>query len=117
LNYAFNNYQLNTLSLQDEHIDSITVNKGINPKLYVDVKDNVKMPLREDERKKLKEKITFPREVEAPVKKGQELGSITWELDGQELCKSTLIASADDRKKNIYDYFMDLVEELGRITQ
>lgn len=117
LNYAFKNYQLNTLSLKDEHIDSITVNKGINPKLYVDVKDNVKMPLREDERKKLQEKITLPREVEAPVKKGQELGTITWELDGQELCRSTLIASADDRKKNIRDYFMDMVEELGRLTQ
>jgi len=117
LNYAFNNYQLNTLSLKDEHKDSIVVNKGAIQKLNVDVENSVKIPLTEDERKKLKEKISLPKEVKAPVKKGQKLGSITWELDGQELCSSTLIASEDVRRKNIRDYFIDLVEELGRLTQ
>lgn len=117
LDYAFNNYHVNTLAIKDEHINSISVEKGINPKVYVDVKDSVKMPMREDERKKLEEKINLPEEVPAPVKKGQELGTISWVLNGEELSRSTLIASEDVRRKNVFDYFKDMLGELGRISK
>jgi len=117
LNYAFSNYNLSFLALKGESIENINVEKGINRSLTVAVKDEVKLPLREDERKLLERKVDLPKEVMAPVKKGQELGSVKWVLNGQELGRSSLIASEDIRRKNYYDYFKELLGEMGRLAK
>ena len=117
LNYAFSNYHMSTIAIKNEAVDNIKVDRGINPKVTVCVEEEVKLPLRNDEMKNLSRVVELPKEVPAPVEKGQEIGSVKWFLNGQELYKTPLVASSDIRKKNFYDYFKDILGELGRLTK
>lgn len=117
LNYAFSNYHLSTIATKNEAVDSIKVDRGITQNVTACIENEVKLPLRNDELKNLNKVIDLPREIPAPVEKGQEVGNVRWLLNGQELIKSPIVAASDIRKKNFYDYFKDLLGELGKLTK
>lgn len=80
LNY-FDNY---TLLEKGQEIETLPVWLGKTDTVKAIVPQEIKLTLPKSKRSKLKATVTYPSVVEAPIKKGQELGKITFSLPDEE---------------------------------
>lgn len=54
-------------------------------------------------------RIEMKKELNAPVKKGEEVGDLIYELDGTEIGHVRILASMSSEKASIWDYFKKLL--------
>ena len=65
--------------------------------------------LQKGQGKNVKEELTLPEELVAPVQKGQVVGKITWRLDGKEIGCSEIVATQDVPRLSFLDLFVKLL--------
>lgn len=61
---------------------------------------------------KIKRKTIFKKEIVAPIKKGEEIGSVIYTLDGKEIDKIPILASEEVKEAGFTDYFYKLLKRL-----
>lgn len=61
---------------------------------------------------KIEKKIMFKPHIKAPVKKGDEIGSVVYILDGKEIDKIPIKASEDVKEASYITYFQRLLKRL-----
>lgn len=54
-------------------------------------------------------KVKMEKRVQAPVKKGDEVGRLIYELNGKEIGQIRILAGASSEKADIWDYFKKLL--------
>lgn len=81
LDYGFNNYSV--IAPKMKKLKSIKVNKGMkeNVPLCSDLPESILVKKGEDA--KIERKVEIPNEVDAPVKKNQVIGKVTYKLNGK----------------------------------
>lgn len=106
LNYGFNSYKLSTIYKKDKVIDEVRVEKG--------KKESVKLVLMEDATELLNindknKKYTINvklKEIEAPVKVGDKVGTAeVIDNDGNIVAKVGITIKENIDKANLWDYF------------
>lgn len=93
--WAFDSFELKTLITADEPIKELKVNsaKGLDYVILMPMTDiSVLLPKDTDEAK-ITRTIDAPDSIDAPVSKGQRIGSISLSLDGVEYGRVDLISS------------------------
>ena len=65
--------------------------------------------VKKGEAKKIEVKKTMPDEINAPVKKGDKIGELSFILDGKEIAKKDIIASEDVGKIKLYKMYMKIL--------
>ena len=94
-NYGFAKYKAVNLADAGQVVGEIEIGKGEAEKLKVITKDPVGLVVTKGHEKNVKGKINLPDKVDAPVKRGQVLGSYVITKDGQEVQKVDLVAQKD----------------------
>lgn len=112
LNYGFGKCQLYT-DESSEGIESVPIENGVEDMVkaeragtfsYLDANGaNINS---------IERKVTFNDSVSAPLKKGDEIGSIIYTLDGEEIGKTAVVAAENMKKASFIDYLSDALEEL-----
>lgn len=97
-NYGFAKYKAVNLADAGQVVGEIEIGKGEAEKLKVITKDPVGLVVTKGHEKNVKGKINLPDKVDAPVKRGQVLGSYVITKDGQEVQKVDLVAQKDVSK-------------------
>ncbi len=92
LDYGFENYSLHTLMKSGEHVGDINVAHGMEEGFSVYTDQDVSYPLTEEEYARVQKKIYIESAIEAPVSKGQLVGTIDIWLDGKRVYSSNLTA-------------------------
>jgi len=104
LNYGFANYEGKYYVEKDEKIADVEVNRGKKTKVEAiadsDIYDIIKKGSKDD----AEIKVDIVKSVNAPVKAGKNLGTITVIKDGKELGKCNIVAKDDIKKTNIIKY-------------
>ncbi|GAB6087826.1 D-alanyl-D-alanine carboxypeptidase family protein [Alkaliphilus crotonatoxidans] len=88
---------------KDQVLGNILVSNGTKKRLNVLADQALLLPLREDEMTKLNMILDMPDTIEAPIKKGQKLGSANFYLEDQLLGSISLIAQEDVAKLTLKD--------------
>lgn len=106
--YGFENRQMKMFRMDERQIDVVGGEKDSIRLNTVDV--SAIIPTNSGE---IKEQISLPTFVYAPIKAGKSVGTVTYTLDGKVIAQAALTAKDsvdyDDRKRNIIDYIKDLL--------
>lgn len=111
LDYGFSNYAVTSYGEKNEEICEIDVKQGKKSKVIACVGDNSTVLIKKSQKKDLKTHINLPKEVSAPIKKGDILGEMIVTLDGETLAKTNIVAKNDVERKNVLDNFASLFKQ------
>lgn len=91
-NYGFRFYQTLTLYKAGSKLQTVDIWKGEKNQLDVVLAKDLALTLPRGSKDKLKAKIEMDKYIQAPIKKGQELGKLSIELDGNVIAQEPLVA-------------------------
>ncbi|RKD34540.1 D-alanyl-D-alanine carboxypeptidase family protein [Thermohalobacter berrensis] len=107
--YGFSNYKPMVIYEKNQFIKNIKVLNGKSNNLQVVADKTVLLPLKEEEKKDIKTIIKLPKEIKAPIKKGQVIGKIKVFLEGKLISSNNLIAFNSIKEKGILDKITDFI--------
>jgi serine-type D-Ala-D-Ala carboxypeptidase (penicillin-binding protein 5/6) len=106
LNYAFSQYQTTPLYKKDMKIATLKVNKGNKKDVNVVTSEPISLLTKKGtSTKDIKKDITLKQSLEAPIQKGDEVGTLTIKKDGKILSKSPLVAGESVQEASWWDLF------------
>lgn len=109
MDYGFENYKNVCIFKHGQLIDSLPVRKGILEKVDVVTEQEYTLALNKLEQKQVKTKVMIPNSLDAPVEKGQRVGSIKIYLKDELINEIPIIAKESVRKKTVWDFFCSMV--------
>ncbi len=92
MDYGFDNFNTYVIFDKGQYFNKILINNGIKDYIPVVTKESFSYPLKEEELEKVKLYINLPDVVEAPIKKGDFIGTVTVYLEGKLIHEEKLVA-------------------------
>lgn len=112
LDYGFANCSIYEDHFEDMNFESLSVPGGIPSEIAVYPKEGFSHTFTSEyDTSKIKKQVVF-KDVKAPVKEGDEVGSLVYFYDGKELGSVPLLARQDAEKAAYIDYFFLAVKKL-----
>ncbi|WP_405353867.1 D-alanyl-D-alanine carboxypeptidase family protein, partial [Ruminococcus sp.] len=112
LDYGFANFSVTKLSLPEDMPKTIKVENGMVQNIGVDCDVSASIVLDKNSSSKIVSKIDLPESVEAPVAKGQRLGTVTYSLDGNTVKSFEITALQDAEKISFTSVFSVLLNSI-----
>lgn len=113
LNFGFANYESVTLTVDESLITDVTVVRGqaecITP--VYDAPQTV--TLKKGEKEKIATEIELSTDAEAPIEKGQTLGTIKFTLDGETIGECKLYSPEEVKKTTFSDVLIGMLKSLA----
>lgn len=113
LNYGFANYETVTPNFDSSLITDVNVIKGIEQSVTPQVEKVLPMTLETGTGAKIQPKINLALSVEAPVEKGQVLGTLEFEIEGNVIASYNIVSPVEIRKINFGDMLIRLLRSLS----
>ncbi|OON93313.1 MAG: hypothetical protein ATN32_09005 [Candidatus Epulonipiscium fishelsonii] len=112
IEYGFENYKPYVVVDSEQVLDSVTVKTGKKETVQLRANKQIKLPLTKDEVEKVELSVTKPQEVEAPIKKDDEIGRVDVILDGEVLASTPLYAEEKVEKLTIFEQIKKYIKSL-----
>ncbi len=112
LDYGFSNYGV--YRAQGDSVEQIPILKGNKPYVKAEYGEYGQV-LKKSEQSKVEKIILLPESVEAPVKKGDVIGSVVYKLGDVELGKRDITVSEDIEKLNFSGTVKIFLNKLAEI--
>jgi D-alanyl-D-alanine carboxypeptidase (penicillin-binding protein 5/6) len=103
MDYGFENYQNRVIVKQGELIGNVDVIEGMQDSFAVSTDTDIYYPLTDEEYGQIQRSVHLEEKVEAPVSKGQVVGTVDLWLGENRLC-SVELKSAYQIGENSYPY-------------
>ena len=105
LDYGFSNFEFVSTSTQNEVVQKVKVEKGIEKELELVYKDDSGTILKRGLSSNIENKIHINKKINAPIKQGDVLGKVDFYLDGKKVASSDLIAKSSIDKVGTFANF------------
>lgn len=92
LSYGFRFYESNKLYGAGESLNTVRIWKGASENLNLGLSEDLFVTIPRGQYKNLDAAMDINNAIEAPIKKGQQLGTVSIKLEGKELITQPLIA-------------------------
>jgi len=103
--YAFNQYETHPLYERNTSLGQVPVSKGDKKKVDAVTSEPVSILTKKGEDpKKVKEEIVLKKNVKAPLKKGEQIGTLKLVKDGKTISESPLVAKRRCEKGKLVDF-------------
>lgn len=106
LDYGFSNYSYIKLGDSGDTVQSVPVNKGIELTINATVENTSGVLIPKGKEKQIEKNIILQDNLSAPIYKGQKIGEITYNLDGNNLAIIDLVASNDVPSIGLREYVL-----------
>lgn len=104
--YAFSRYEIHRLFERGEKVKQLTINKGSKKKIDVVTGDAISLLTEKGgTTDDIKTKYIFDDNVKAPIKKGDQIGKMMLEKEGDILSETPLLAAEDIKKASWWQLF------------
>ncbi len=117
MDYGFANYETVTVNKKGEAVGEAQILKGMYPTVKGIYSEDTNLLLKKGEKLKYTKEIIWNPDITAPVSKGQELGNVSYQVEGRTLGNSKIVAETDVGKASFNRLFLKMVElwfDLGR---
>ncbi len=105
LDYGFNTYSFKKLCQKDDVYKSISINKGTKESLNLVYEKDLGTVLKKSSQSNIVEEIKINENIEAPISKGDILGTISYSVENSPLGSVNLIADTDVSKITLVNIF------------
>lgn len=109
LDYGFANYMIADPSENAEITDEVPVKHGMAQSVKAEIVPGGKILIEKNKKKDIKSEYVLNDFVEAPVKKGDIIGKITFKCGDETVWESDLAASEDVPRKTLFAVFAETV--------
>ena len=109
LNWGFANYETVTPKYDENLIADVTVINGIENSVTPKVEKILPLTLETGKKSKIECKVDLATSVEAPVEKGQVLGTLDFSVDGEKIATYNIVSPAEIRKITLADMMKRLL--------
>lgn len=106
LDYGFSNYSYIKLGDSGDTVQSVSVNKGIELTINATVETTSGVLIPKGKEKQIEKNIILQDNLSAPIYKGQKIGEITYNLDGNNLAIIDLVSSNDVPSIGLREYVL-----------
>ncbi|NLN04559.1 MAG: D-alanyl-D-alanine carboxypeptidase [Clostridiaceae bacterium] len=107
--FAYDNYQIYTLYKANSSLGKTRVEKGKKSYVNLVVKEDVRLPLDEEEYEKLEYEVIYEKSTKKAVYKDDILGELVVKCDDDVLYSCYLYADSTCKKKNFLDYMKEIL--------
>lgn len=98
LDYGFNNYSYKSFANQGDIVKPVIVSKGVNSQVNAVYETSPSFLLKKGEDSNISYEIHLADSIQAPISQGQQLGTITYSLNGNSLATVSLVADTSVEK-------------------
>ncbi|WP_394232845.1 D-alanyl-D-alanine carboxypeptidase family protein [Niallia oryzisoli] len=96
LDYAFNQYKTHPIFERNHVMGATKVSKGQKKKVEMVTSESISILTKKGETiEDIKQKVSLKKDLKAPIKKGDQIGTLTIKKNGETLVKSPLVAKED----------------------
>ncbi|MGM7681410.1 D-alanyl-D-alanine carboxypeptidase family protein [Cytobacillus sp. Hm23] len=115
LDYAFAHYETTPKYKRNELVSTAKINKGMKEEVDVVTTEPISLLMKKGESQdNVTEEVVLKDKIIAPVKKGDQLGTIILKKDNEVLIKSDLIANEDVKAANLWQLMKRSVEMMTK---
>lgn len=111
LDYGFANYEYTTV-IPKLKTDSISVKNGKEQLVKIKTADNFGALLKKSQSPSITQKLNLPEKLNAPVKKGEKIGTVDFYLDDSQIGTVDIISTANIDKMSFLTAFLWIVKGL-----
>ncbi len=108
LDYGFANYTMYTPEKPQEAITDIPVKNGMKPLVKTNLNINSNVLIAKGDKEKITYDISLPKELTAPVQKGDKIGKIIYKNSGNQIIEYPITA-ADSVKEITFGDIFDII--------
>ena len=101
LDYGFNQYSYSQLAKKGNILTQLPVSKGVNSSVNAVFGEDAGSLLKKGNSRNIEQVVSLPESINAPVRKGEELGKVDYILEGQTICSVPIIADEDVKQINL----------------
>lgn len=106
LDYAFSQYQTHPMFERNDVMGSVKISKGKNKTVDVVTSEPISLLTKKGENiDDVSQKVTVHKGLKAPIKKGDPVGELVIEKDGEKLIQSPLVAKENIDQASWWDLF------------
>lgn len=113
LNYGFANYESVTLTVDESLITDVSIIRGEGEKITPEYEKIKSVTLKKGDKDKIATEITLSTDAEAPIEKGQILGSIKFTLNGETVIESKLFSPTEVKRTTFIDVLSAMLRSLS----
>jgi serine-type D-Ala-D-Ala carboxypeptidase (penicillin-binding protein 5/6) len=96
LDYAFNQYQTKPMFKKGDSLSQVKVSKGQESKVQAVTDEPISILSKKGEKlDKVEQKVTLSKDLKAPIKKGDKVGTLVIKNKGKKVLESDLVAKRD----------------------
>lgn len=108
LDYGFKNFSYKEFGKKGTLISTVNINKGVKSTIPAILEESSGVILEKGKEKDVEQLISINENINAPIKKGDKLGEVSFSLDGEVISKTNLISQEDVEKINIVSMAKDI---------
>lgn len=112
LDYGFANYSMYTPKAPDGAVTEIQVVGGMQGTVKTAVNETTPILIKKGEEKGITEKLNLPESIDAPIKKGDKVGSVEYTLDKKKIAESPITADGDVEQMTFWSVFSVIFSNL-----
>lgn len=113
LNYGFANFKTVTPQYDKALITPVKIIKGYTNSIIPQTGSIKALTVKSGDENKIEAQVEIATDVEAPVEKGQKLGSVTFSLNGETIAEYPLTASEEVRRLTVFEVMRRLMSSLS----
>jgi len=110
LNYGFQFFESTLVFKQSQTINMLRVYKGQVDTVAAVVPQNIYITLQKGDYVRIKANMVSKQPLIAPIKAGQEIGTIQFSLDGKTILKKTVVAAVAVEQAGFFGRMIDTVK-------
>ncbi len=112
LDYGFANYEMLKFDADTAQLSEIKVTNGMKDSVRLQCTGNTDMIVGKGSADKVEQNIELKESLEAPVKKGQKAGTLTFTLDGNTVSQFDIVTAEEVSKITFSAVFCELLSAL-----
>lgn len=112
LDYGFANISVKEITLPDDMPQNIKIEKGMNNSVDLQCEISAKVVMDKNENSEIITNVELPETVEAPIKKGQKIGRITYSTADEAFEECDIVAKNDVPRAEFGTVFAVVLESL-----
>lgn len=112
LNFGFANYAVVGLGEEEENTAPIPVVLGHEDSVAVELAENAQVLIEKAQAPHVEKQLVLAESLEAPVEKGQKVGTLTFTLDGKQIAEVPVVAANDVERLSTMEIYGDLLKSL-----
>jgi len=113
LDYAFNHYETESLYKRFQPVDQLKMIRANNPEIDVVTSESVSVLKKKGQQiENVEREVKYNKTIELPLKKGQEVGTLTITSNGEPLSETTLIVNEDVSNAGLWSLLKRSMNEM-----